>query len=85
MILHYLGILKKHFKTGVKEGIFFSVLLNRNDKNTENYIRYVDGKIDEKGIKTRNNLEYVYNLFEDLGLSNEAAKVKADIDKLKID
>ncbi len=85
LILHYLGILDQHNITNVKKGLLFSKLLNKNDKNTENYIRYVDGKIDEKGIKTRNNLVYVYNLFEDLGLNNEAAKAKADIDKLKID
>ena len=85
LILHYLGILDQFNIATVKKGRLFSQLLNRNDKNTEDYIRYVDGKIDGKGNKTINNLEYVYNLFEDLGFRNEATKVKADIDKLKID
>ena len=85
LILHYLGILHKYCKTTVKEGIFFSMLLNRNDKNTEDYIRDVGGKIKGNQIMTENNLEFVYNLFIELEMSELAEEVKIDVDKLKID
>ena len=52
LILHYMGILDQlKNTTAVNKGILFSNLLNRDKKNTEDYIRYVNGKIDENKIK----------------------------------
>ncbi len=81
LILHYLGILDKYDISTVKKGLLFSKLLNKNDKNTEDHIRYVSGKIDKNEIKTRNNLEFVYKLFEELELTELAVLVKRDMDK----
>lgn len=83
LILHYLGILDQLKNTTVNKGILFSVLLNKDKKNTEDYTRYVGGKIEENEIKTRNNLEFVYNLFDQLDMTELAGQVKRDIDKLK--
>jgi len=83
LILHYLGILDQLKNTTVNKGILFSDLLNMDKKNTEDYIRYVGGKIEENEIKTKNNLEFVYNLFDELDMTELAGQVKRDIDKLK--
>jgi hypothetical protein len=83
LILHYLGILDQLKNTTVNKGLLFSDLLNMDKKNTEDYIRYVGGKIEENEIKTRNNLEFVYKLFDELEMTELAGQVKRDIDKLK--
>ena len=83
LILHYIGILDQYNLTTSKKGSLFSKLLNKNDKNTEDYIRYVSGKVDQNSIKTRKNLKFIYNLFLELEMTDLAEKVKRDIDKLK--
>lgn len=83
LILHYMGILDKYKLSGVKKGILFSKLINKNDKNTEDYIRNVVAGVNQNNLKTEENLEFVYNLFEESGLLNEAAEVKMDLFKLK--
>ena len=83
LILHYLGILDQFNITTVKKGRLFSQLLNRNDKNTEDYIRYVGERVEKNNLKSDKNLEYVYDLFEEIGLISQAEKVKRDIDKIK--
>ena len=83
LILHYLGILDQLKNPTIKKGILFSALLNMDKKNTEDYIRNVGGKTEKNEIKTRNNLEFVYNLFEELEMTELASQVKIDIDKIK--
>ena len=83
LILHYLGFIPKINLENTKKAILFSKLLNRNEQNLREYLTYIDGlKVEDSDIKTRNNLEAVRKIFEELGLMAEVALVTKDLEKI---
>ena len=83
LILHYLGFIPKINLENTKKAILFSKLLNRNEQNLREYLTYIDGlKVEDSDIKTKNNLEAVCKIFEELDLMDEVALVKKDLEKI---
>ncbi len=72
LLLNYLGILEnEHLQklTTEKKGILLGYLLNRDEKNMSDYIRYFYGKPDNKfNCKTPANIEAVNKILKILGL-----------------
>jgi hypothetical protein len=83
LILHYLGILKQINLENTKKALLLSKLLSKNDQNIREYLTYINArKIEDSDIKTKNNLEAVRKIFEEIGLSNEVALVTKDLEKI---
>lgn len=80
LLLHSLGVfeIKEIKKMGAEQkGILFGNLLNRNEKNTENYIRYIAQKDETKyNIYSNENLNKVKGLLSDLDLLTDSIKSK---------
>lgn len=62
----------------VKKGQLISHLLNRDEKNSSDYIRYFDGKniLSKHNCKTPENIQAVNELLENLGLKEIYQNVK---------
>jgi hypothetical protein len=82
LLLHYLGIIDNIDLDNKRKSLLLSKLLNRNNQNVRDYLTYVDTKIDYSDIKTKNNLEAVRKIFEEVGLTNEMELVTKDLEKL---
>jgi len=87
LILHYLGVIKKInllTQKKVNQAKLISYLLNRSEKNTKTFIETMNLKMADKDkdvAMTPKNLEFVYNLFTDIGLIDLANKVQKDLEK----
>jgi len=84
LILHYLGIIPKINLVDTKKALLFSKLLNRDDQNIREYLgRVVGVKVEESDIKTKNNLEEVRKIFEELGMKNEISLIDKDLERIE--
>lgn len=84
LILHYLGFLDKieslHI-TQEKKAELLSIILNRGSKNTKTFFTNIKLVMENEDIhtaKTPKNLDFVENLFIELGLQELAQKVQDD-------
>jgi len=84
LILHYLGIIPKINLVDTKKALLFSKLLNRDYQNIREYLgRVVGVKVEESDIKTKNNLEEVRKIFEELGMKNEISLIDKDLERIE--
>ena len=76
LLLKQLGVFELDFFNHLNEtqkGVLFSYIVNRDEKNTEDNIRYVKGSRtseDTKKIFTKKNVDAVNELLEKVGLKN---------------
>lgn len=86
LILHYLGFLhnlRSDINNNIKTAFLLSVLLNKSgDENIRKKLSNVGGKGSE--LLTIQNLTYIKNLFEQIGLTEPLEKVKNDLSKIPI-
>jgi hypothetical protein len=83
LILHYLGVIPKINLENTKKARLLSKLLNRHEQNIRSCLTYIDAKrIEESDIKTKDNLEAVRKIFEELSLTDELALVVKDLERL---
>lgn len=76
LLLYQLGVFNSDGFFGnlneTQKGVLFGYLLNRDEKNTEDYIRYVGGKKNQESneIKSDINIKAVNSVLEKVGLNN---------------
>jgi len=79
LALHYLGLDISNYDN-TKIAKILSEILELNEDNTRQYLSYLSaGKND---VRTKNNLEKAYQLFENQGLSEISTTIKKDLEKL---
>ena len=87
LILHYLGILDKIDLLPLNQGgkaQLLSTLLNRSEKNTNNYLASIALTMATEQTdvaKTPKNLNFVLNLFKELGLTDYTGSIQSDLNK----
>lgn len=79
LILDYLGVFKNLDIDNTKRAKLLSLLLNQSEQNIREY--FSDKNIREKEIKTKENLTFVLDLFNDLKLDEYKSQIMKDIDK----
>ena len=79
LILDYLGIIKSLDLDNTKKAKLLSILLNQSEQNIREYLSDMYSR--EKEVKTKENLNYVFELFNELNLSNHKKQVIKDIEK----
>lgn len=79
LILDYLGIIKSIDMDNTKKAKLLSILLNQSEQNIREYLSDMYSR--EKEVKTKENLNYVSELFSELNLSNHKKQVIRDIEK----
>jgi len=79
LILDYLGISQRLNMDNTKKAKLLSVLLNQSEQNIREY--FSDKNIREKEIKTKENLNYILTLFDELNLEDYKIQVINDIEK----
>lgn len=84
LMLHYLGWLwSTPQMTTDNRGKLIGYLLDKNAKNSADYIRYLNGAPDPKHLcKTEDNIKLVISVFEELGLEEPLEKALQDLKAL---
>ena len=79
LLLHSLGVFEiKEIKqlNAERKGILFGYLLNRDEKNTENYIRYIDHEEHKYSSKTERNKSKIRDILSNIELLSDSVKNK---------
>jgi len=84
LLLHYAGLLNKIDQTTKGKSLLLSKILNRSKDNIKKNLTYINSpKISHSKIKNVKNLELVFDIFNDLKMTEVADKVKLDLNKIK--
>ncbi|MEN3323747.1 hypothetical protein VP395_08410 [Mariniflexile soesokkakense] len=80
LALYYLGLdLNKY--DNVKTAKILSQIIDQGEENTRKYLSYVSSGKNE--VRTKNNLEKISQLFENVGITEVSTKINLEIEKIK--
>ncbi len=83
LLLHYLGLLNQIDLNTKAKSDLLSNILNRSKDNIRKNMTYINSpKISHSKIKNVENLELVLDIFQRLSMSEEADRVKVDLNKI---
>ncbi|WMI66719.1 hypothetical protein RBH94_06030 [Aestuariibaculum sp. YM273] len=78
LALHYLGLdLNKY--DNVKTAKILSQILGVGEENTRKYLSYVSAG--KNSVRTKQNLDKIHQLFENVGVTEISNKIKSDLEK----